>query len=239
MERERILQGLPASPKTTSYDAFHKVCVAAGFNKLAPKADVRMLFLFFNGVSGRQTAGFLSFSEWSLLKGFNSKAISGSPARLRRVLQGAYGSVDMAFQRMHTSWLRRALTKGLKQTALAGLVHSVLHPSAPERSPSRAKKSLLTSLRGQSPVRAMGSRSGSAQGLPPRARSRDDAPRQTRQNSIRSTQPLPPLEHASRPTSALMNSIRHKPIGLLPRRLPSRQAHVSAVDWGPSPSSDV
>lgn len=243
LERERVLQGLPASPKTTSYDAFHKVCVAAGFNKLAPKADVRMLFLFFNEVSGRQTAGYLSFSEWSLLKGFNSKAISGSPARLRRVLQEAYGSVDMAFQKMHTSWLRRALAKGLKQTALAGLVHSVLNPSAPERSPSRAraKKSLFTGLRGQSPSGMrppVGNRSGSSlQGLPPRARSRDDAPSQ---NSIRSTAPLPPLELSSHPTSALMNSVRHKPIGLLPRRkLPTKQAHVSAVDWGSGPSSAV
>ena len=184
-----------------------------------------MLFLFFNEVSGRQTAGYLSFSEWSLLKGFNSKAISGSPARLRRVLQEAYGSVDMAFQKMHTSWLRRALAKGLKQTALAGLVHSVLNPSAPERSPSRAraKKSLFTGLRGQSPSGMrppVGNRSGSSlQGLPPRARSR---------------------ELSSHPTSALMNSVRHKPIGLLPRRkLPTKQAHVSAVDWGSGPSSAV
>ena len=204
---------------------------------------MRMLFLFFNEVSGRQTAGYLSFSEWSLLKGFNSKAISGSPARLRRVLQEAYGSVDMAFQKMHTSWLRRALAKGLKQTALAGLVHSVLNPSAPERSPSRAraKKSLFTGLRGQSPSGMrppVGNRSGSSlQGLPPRARSRDDAPSQ---NSIRSTAPLPPLELSSHPTSALMNSVRHKPIGLLPRRkLPTKQAHVSAVDWGSGPSSAV
>lgn len=87
-------------------------------------------------VSGRQTAGLLSISEWSLLKGFNSKAISGSPARLRRILQEAYGGIDEAFQQMHTTWLRRALTKGLKQTAMAGLVHSVLNPTSPERSPS-------------------------------------------------------------------------------------------------------
>lgn len=200
-----------------------------------------MLFLFFNEVSGRQTAGMLSFSEWSLLKGFNSKAISGSPARLRRVLQEAYGSVDMAFQKMHTSWLRRALVKGLKQTALAGLVHNVLSPSAPERSPSRAraKRSLLMGLRGQSPGASrpsLGSGS-SLQGLP-RARSRDDV---RCQNSVRS--PLPPLDLSSRPTSSLlMNAnVRHKPIGLLPpRRIPGRQAHVSAVDWGPSgPSSAV
>eukprot|EP00438_Fugacium_kawagutii_P033094 Skav229607 [mRNA] locus=scaffold510:240159:244843:+ [translate_table: standard] len=228
LERERLLQKLPASPKTTSYDAFHKVCVQAGFNKLAPKADVKMLFLFFNEVSGRQTAGMLSFSEWSLLKGFNSKAISGSPARLRRVLQEAYGSVDMAFQKMHTSWLRRALVKGLKQTALAGLVHNVLSPS-PERSPSRAraKRSLLMGLRGQSPGSrpSLGNRSGSSlQGLPPRS----DVPG----NSVRST-PLPPLDLASRPTSSLlMNaSVRHKPIGLLPpRRIPGRQAHGFATD---------
>lgn len=136
LERERILQGLPASPKMAGYNAFNKVCMSAGFNKMAPKADLKMLFLFLNEVSGRQTAGLLSISEWSLLKGFNSKAISGSPARLRRILQEAYGGIDEAFQQMHTTWLRRALTKGLKQTAMAGLVHSVLNPTSPERSPS-------------------------------------------------------------------------------------------------------
>lgn len=245
LERERILQGLPASPKTTSYDAFHKVCVQAGFNKLAPKADLRMLFLFLNEVSGRQTAGFLSFSEWSLLKGFNSKAISGSPARLRRILQESYGSVDMAFQRMHTSWLRRALVKGLRQTALAGLVHSVLNPTAPERSPNRvAKKPLLSSLRGQSPLHGnrppLGSRNGTLQALPPRARSTDRAPSQNsqRRSTGRSTPPLPPLNLSSRPPSAALLNQRHKPIGLMPdRKLPGNQTHVSAVDWGPPATS--
>ncbi|CAE7565482.1 unnamed protein product [Symbiodinium natans] len=142
VERERALQGLPASPKTASYDAFQKTCVQAGFSKIAPKADLKMLFLFLHEMPGRQATGYLSFSEWSLLKGFHSKAIAGSPARLRRIIEEVYGSVDEAFQRMHTAWLRRALAKGLKQTALAGLMHCVLNPKPSlERAPSRASGS--------------------------------------------------------------------------------------------------
>ena len=30
------------------YNAFNKVCMSAGFNKMAPKADLKMLFLFLN-----------------------------------------------------------------------------------------------------------------------------------------------------------------------------------------------
>merc|ERR1711974_366594 len=58
---------------------------------------------------------------WSLLRGFSSRAITGSPARLRRVLEEKYGSLDEAYLQIHTSWLRRELAEGIERTALAGL----------------------------------------------------------------------------------------------------------------------
>ncbi|CAJ1393239.1 unnamed protein product [Effrenium voratum] len=142
---------------------------------------------------------------------------------------------------MHTNWLRRALAKGLKQTALAGLVHCVLNPDAaaertPSRSRSRGSGSLMSKLRGQSPSlssakpplgeRSLASLPKSHRRLPPRATSGDKASADSSPRG-RNTPPLPPLE-ISRPASAA----RHKPMGLVPRSIAPRQAQVSAVDWG-------
>jgi len=247
VERERALQGLPASPKTASYEAFQKTCVQAGFSKVAPKADLKMLFLFLHEMPGRQATGYLSFSEWSLLKGFQSKAIAGSPARLRRIIEEVYGDVDEAFQRMHTAWLRRALAKGLKQTALAGLMHCVLAPKpvSLERAPSRAAGSPVLADSGLSALRV---------GKPPlpigseriRARRilRNGSEKASREASPGRTTPPPSLTPlppdlapgipAGRPASASMLApVRHKPVGLLPRKAllpPARQAQISAVE---------
>merc|ERR1719478_666784 len=80
-----------------------------------------MMVLFLDEASGKHADGQLTQSEWSLLKGLDSKALTGSPARLRKMLVKEYGGMDQAFQHIHTSWLQRALAKGLKQLALSGL----------------------------------------------------------------------------------------------------------------------
>jgi len=249
VERERALQGLPASPKTASYEAFQKTCTQAGFSKMAPKADLKMLFLFLHEMPGRQASGYLSFSEWSLLKGFNAKTISGSPARLRRIIEEVYGSVDEAFQRMHTAWLRRALAKGLKQTALAGLMHCVLKPkSLLERAPSRAAGSSLLAgssvsvLRNGKPPLPLGgerlSRSRRNLRAGSEKASREPSPGRATPPPALTPLPAPPTiagPPVGRPASACMlTPVRHKPLGMLPRGvLPptGRQAQVSAIEW--------
>ncbi|CAK0861563.1 unnamed protein product [Prorocentrum cordatum] len=119
-----------AGPQTVSYAAFQKVCTQAGFVEQRPGADLKGLFLFlaaaFLGDSaGRLGGGFLSRAAWSALGGFSSRAVTGSPARLRRVLEERYGDLDRAFQHMHTAWLRRALSEGLRRAALEGMARAL------------------------------------------------------------------------------------------------------------------
>merc|ERR1719456_2057211 len=123
--------------KTVSYSTFEKVFLAAGFKKLVPEVDLRMLVLFLAEASGKHADGQLTQSEWSLLKGLNSKALVGSPARLRKLLLDKYGGIDQAFQHIHTSWLQRALAKGLKQLALAGMARVL--SEQPEISSARSR----------------------------------------------------------------------------------------------------
>merc|ERR1712190_473313 len=99
---------------------FQKVFNQAGFRKAAPDADMKLLFLFLDEATGKHADGFLTFNEFALMKGFQSRALTGNPARLRRILE-EHGGFDAAFKRMHTSWLRRALINGLRQTAVRGL----------------------------------------------------------------------------------------------------------------------
>merc|ERR1712110_644056 len=109
-----------------SFVAFQKVFVKAGVSALLPpNADLRMAFLFLDEATGKHADGYLDSKEWGLLKGLNSRAITGSPARLRRILEDHYGGVDVAFEQMHTSWLKRALIKGRMQTAVAVLARAV------------------------------------------------------------------------------------------------------------------
>jgi len=259
VERERTMQGLPAVPKTASYDAFQKTCAQAGFSKMHPKADLKVLFLFLNEAAGKQSQanGFIGMGEWSALKGFNSKAITGSPARLRRILQENYGSVDSAFQKMHTSWFKRALAKGLKQTALAGLIHTVLQPSSVKPDAQKGTASSTPS----SPTRS--AHAGRPPLNPPSTRSSERQRSATRNNTGKA---MPPQNGAPHPTfppaprsiprpgsrssaagssrersTTPVSHARHRPLGLLPPARtglptghPNRPGQVSAIDFRPT-----
>eukprot|EP00927_Polykrikos_kofoidii_P053917 TRINITY_DN48437_c0_g1_i1.p1 TRINITY_DN48437_c0_g1~~TRINITY_DN48437_c0_g1_i1.p1 ORF type:complete len:1389 (-),score=208.90 TRINITY_DN48437_c0_g1_i1:139-4305(-) len=120
LSREKKLSGAP-SPNSVSFQAL-KLVIKDQLERADPKSNLKLLYLFLIETSGRQTPGTLSKGEWSLLKGFDARAISGSPARLKKVLSERYGSIDIAFQQMHSAWLKRALAKSLTQTALAGLL---------------------------------------------------------------------------------------------------------------------
>jgi hypothetical protein len=123
--REQQVQGCQHMPKSASFEAVEKVCQKEGFSQLAPGADLKMLFLFLSVTSDAKGNGYIEEGDWGLLKGLNARAVSGSPARLRRILKERLGGVDQAFEKMHTSWIQRALIKGMKQTAFGLLAHAL------------------------------------------------------------------------------------------------------------------
>eukprot|EP00928_Gymnodinium_smaydae_P042932 TRINITY_DN28864_c0_g1_i1.p1 TRINITY_DN28864_c0_g1~~TRINITY_DN28864_c0_g1_i1.p1 ORF type:complete len:1219 (+),score=292.60 TRINITY_DN28864_c0_g1_i1:204-3860(+) len=118
-------------PKSVSYSVFSKVLRTSGLGKeTAFNGDLRTLFLFLDEATGKHADGFLNESEWALMKGFDSRSLVGSPARLLRLLEETYGGVDMAFQTMHTSWLQRALLAGLRRVAVHGAARAFASASA-------------------------------------------------------------------------------------------------------------
>jgi len=124
LKREQAVQGTPYLPNAVGFEAFKKI-LGPGLAKMVPNPDMKELFLFLDEAYKKHANGVLTLAEWHLLRGFDSRALTGSPARLRRILKERYGSVDQAFETMHTSWLKRALVKGLGETALAGLARTL------------------------------------------------------------------------------------------------------------------
>lgn len=125
LEKEKLAQNLQTMPKIASFDSFKKVVGSAGFGKGDSNADLKLLFVFLTEASGKHADGFMRHSEWALLKGLSSRALTGSPARLRKLLTTKYPSMEAAFERMHTHWLERCLIKGLKQCALGGIARAL------------------------------------------------------------------------------------------------------------------
>jgi len=140
LQRERAVQGINGiDRKAVSYGTFQKVCTLVGLSKAIPDIDLRILFLFLDIASGKHVDGFLDSNQWSLLKGLTSRALTGSPARLRRVLLAEYASLDQAFEKIHTSWLQRALPRGLRRMAIAELAHAQSEVTGVDTEPSIGK----------------------------------------------------------------------------------------------------
>lgn len=152
VERRDLGQvGGASRPKAIRFETFKRTISKAGFAKAVPDADLTEIFLFLTEATSTRSSGLLSRGEWGLLKGFDSRALTGNPARLRRILDEQYGGLDEAFARMHASWLKRALVKGLRHLALAGL-SSAINAAASQREE--------------------GDKAGAARGRPPRQGSR-------------------------------------------------------------------
>eukprot|EP00929_Paragymnodinium_shiwhaense_P074369 TRINITY_DN38054_c0_g1_i1.p1 TRINITY_DN38054_c0_g1~~TRINITY_DN38054_c0_g1_i1.p1 ORF type:complete len:1144 (+),score=237.42 TRINITY_DN38054_c0_g1_i1:70-3501(+) len=111
-------------PRAVSYDIFVKTFKKAGLFKSLPDIDIKTLYLFLDEATGKHADGLLNASEWALMKGFSVDCLSGNPARLRKLLHSKFGGIDAAFTRMHKEWLRAALVKGLRNTALRGLARA-------------------------------------------------------------------------------------------------------------------
>lgn len=232
LEREHVLQGLGRQPKTISLATFQKFCSQADLMNSEPVFNVKSLFLFLDAVSGSDGHGFLNHKSWSILKGFNSRVITGNPARLHKILDEQYGGVDEAFERMHTSWLKRALTKGLRRQALVGLARALCQtmneapsvspgPMAP-RAPSTSRPSTARPATARRPGSAARSIVSSNLG------SRPNSARASRCRTIRGGGRRPVVMSSDSP--ALPQSLRPpdcfpRPDGD-PRLLP-----VSAIAW--------
>jgi len=239
LEREKKSNNSSSMPKAASFEAVQKICTQAQFGKLAPNADLTLVFLFLSEASGKQANGYLTQTEWALLKGFGSRALTGSPARLRKILEEHYGGMEQAFQRMHSSWLKRALVKGLKQTALAGLAHALCEEGMREgvrRSQERVQKGNKVA---SAAPRALPRQNSKAKLGP------EPDPKDTKGSRFVSHTPEGPTaamgtnsDSSSMPALSREQSSdqfaprRHRLVGFLPAPAnPSQAGQVSAVNW--------
>lgn len=83
-------------------DDFARLCKRRGFRS---KYDVRLLFNFLDDSTGGKASGLLCKSEWMLLRCFDSAAVAGCPARLRKMIKDELKlSYDDVFNRARERW---------------------------------------------------------------------------------------------------------------------------------------
>lgn len=111
--------------KSVSYKTFEKALTQGGFKQAFAEADLEMLFLFLDEASDQSTSGCLTYMEWQLLRGFESRAVMGSPARLRKFLEQQFGNMEEAYKQLQASWQARVVNERLTQAALNGLVRAL------------------------------------------------------------------------------------------------------------------
>lgn len=89
--------------------------------------DLINVFIFLDEVTGGHASGFLTMEEWSLLHAFDARAVTGCPARLRKILKQKYGTLDSAFENLYTAWLPHELRSRLDMLSLARVMHVCGH----------------------------------------------------------------------------------------------------------------
>lgn len=122
---EKQQKRLPGKAKSVSFSTFEKALTQGGYKHAFADADLEMLFLFLDEASDQSTSGCLTYMEWQLLHGFEARAITGNPARLRRFLEQQFGNMEEAYQQLQTSWQARVIRERLTQAALNGLVRAL------------------------------------------------------------------------------------------------------------------
>lgn len=184
-----------------TFERFIEKVSRSGVPRLAGNVDLLALFCFLDEAGGRPD-GQLTQAEWSLLRCFDSRSLSGSGARLRRVLRERHGSCDKAFVSMHEAWMQEELTRGLRRQCLATLARAF--------SPS----SILSLQR----FRALGAIAGLATNSVSSCRGK-----------AKDTRPvsLPSLDSAT--CTPRLPSLRPSPRDAAPAPLP--RGAVSAISW--------
>lgn len=125
LKMEKVVKNLPGKAKTVSLKTFEKALMQGGFKQAFADADLELLFLFLDEASDQSTSGCLTYLEWQLLRGFEARAFSGSPARLRRFLEQQFGDMQEAYKQLQASWQARVVRERLTQAALNGLVRAM------------------------------------------------------------------------------------------------------------------
>jgi Ca2+-binding EF-hand superfamily protein len=90
--------------------------------RIHSRADLRQMFLFLDQITGARASGKLSFKEFRLLRGFESRATTGVPARLRKMLVTKFGSLEDAFSTVYDAWLPKELRGRVEALALRQIV---------------------------------------------------------------------------------------------------------------------
>jgi Ca2+-binding EF-hand superfamily protein len=139
LKLEKIQRKLGGKAKSVCFKTFEKAFTQGGFKQAYPGADLEMLFLFLDEASDQSTSGCLTYMEWQLLRGFESRAVAGSPARLRRFLEQQFGNMEEAYKILQASWQARVVRERLTQAALNGLVRAMRSIAHDARNPNFGK----------------------------------------------------------------------------------------------------
>jgi len=134
-----------------SLETFTSVCKQSG---IRAKLDLRTLFLFLDEVTGDHGSGMLTRKEWMLLQGFEARSVTMHPVKLRKALKAKFGSLQTAWQRVHTAWLPRELYARLERLTLERTLDSYILAEKESRSLGRSGGS------GQDRLAGSGDKSG-------------------------------------------------------------------------------
>lgn len=133
--------------KSVGFPAFESVCKKKGITQGCKGLDLKNVFIFLDEVTGGHASGFLTMKEWSLLHAFDARAVTGCPARLRKLLKTKYGNLDSAFDAFYQSWLPGELRHRLDMFALARVMHGCGHDEKTTNSNSPNRKSNIVEVR--------------------------------------------------------------------------------------------
>jgi len=120
-----------------SFAAFESVCKKKGMMQGCKHLDLKTVFIFLDEVTGGHASGFLTMKEWSLLQGFDARAIKGCPARLRKALKQKFSTLDGAFDALYSMWLPHELRARLDMLSLARVMHVLGHDASDNNSTSK------------------------------------------------------------------------------------------------------
>jgi len=126
-EEKKVSKSGGGGKGSVSFQAFENVCKKKGVIQGCKGLDLKTVFLFLDESTGKHASGSLTVKEWSLLRAFDARAVTGAPARLRKILKEKYGTLDNAFEAIYRAWLPHDLRARLDMLALARVMHVLGH----------------------------------------------------------------------------------------------------------------